>query len=38
MRITLEIDSPSDELVTKINELHKPDRFVGVAFAERPKK
>jgi len=38
MRITLEVDSPSDELVTKVNELHKPDRFVGVAIAERPKK
>lgn len=37
-RIILEIDHPSDELISKINELHKPDRLVGVAIAERPKK
>lgn len=35
MRITLEVDGPSDDLVAKINELHRPDRFVGVAIAEK---
>jgi len=32
--ITLEIDSPSDALITGLNSLHKADGFVGVAIAE----
>jgi len=37
MRITLEIDSPSDDLIDGINRLHKADSFVGVAMAEKEK-
>ena len=33
-RITLEIDSPSDELLDSINRLHRADKLVGVAMAE----
>lgn len=33
-RITLELDNPSDDLLSKLNELHKADRFVAVAIAE----
>ena len=34
MRITLEVDQPSDELINGLNALHKADGFVGVAIAE----
>ena len=34
MRITLEVDSPSDRLINGINGLHKADKLIGVAFAE----
>lgn len=33
-RITLEVDSPSDELLDSINRLHRADKMVGVAIAE----
>ena len=33
-RITLEIDSPSDDLLDSINRLHRADKLVGVAIAE----
>jgi hypothetical protein len=38
MRITLEIDSPSDRLINGINALHKADKLIGVAFAEKEKE
>lgn len=34
MRITLEIDSPSDKLIEGLNRLHRADRNVAVAIAE----
>lgn len=34
-RITLEVDSPSDSLIDNINRLHRADRLVGVAIAEK---
>jgi len=38
MRITLEVDSPSDELISGLNELHRADRLVAVAIAEMKEK
>jgi hypothetical protein len=38
VRITLEIDSPPKDFVSRIDEFHRADRMIGVAFAERPKK
>ena len=38
MRITLEVDSPSDELLSHLNELHRADRLVAVAIAEMKEK
>ena len=38
MRITLEVDSPSDRLLSSINGLHKADKLIGVAFAETEKE
>jgi hypothetical protein len=38
MRVVLEVDNPSDELVNNLNELFKGDKSVGVAFAEMKKK
>lgn len=37
MRITFEMDSPSDDLIDSINRLHKADALVGVAIAETEK-
>lgn len=34
VRITLEIDSPPKDFVSKIDEFHKADKRIGVAFAE----
>ena len=34
MRIVLEIDNPSDDLVNDLNVLFKGDKSVGVAIAE----
>ena len=34
MRLTLEVDNPSDELVNDLNVLFKGDKSVGVAIAE----
>lgn len=34
MRITLEVDAPSDALISELNALHKADGFVGVGIAE----
>jgi hypothetical protein len=36
-RITLEIDSPSDDLLDSVNRLHRADKMVGVALAETGK-
>ena len=33
-RITLELDNPSDNLLSKLNELHRADRLVAVAIVE----
>jgi len=38
LRLTVEVDNPSDELVNDINELFKGDKSVGVAIAEPEKK
>jgi hypothetical protein len=38
MRITLEVDNPSDELVNDLNALFKGDASVGVAIAETETK
>ncbi len=35
MRLTLEIDNPTDELVADLNALFKGDSSVGVAIAEQ---
>ena len=35
MRIVLEMDNPSDELVNDLNMLFKGDKSVGVAIAEK---
>jgi hypothetical protein len=35
MRIVLEIDNPSDDLVNDLNALFKGDKSVGVAIAEK---
>lgn len=37
VRITLEVDSPSDKLLSSLNGLHRADRHVGVAIAEKGK-
>jgi hypothetical protein len=34
MRIVLEVDSPSDKLISGINELHRADRQIAVGFVE----
>lgn len=34
LRLTLEVDNPSDALVATLNELFKGDQSVGVALAE----
>jgi hypothetical protein len=34
MRLTLEVDNPSDELINDLNALFKADASVGVAIAE----
>ena len=34
MRLTLEVDNPSDDLVNDLNVLFKGDKSVGVAIAE----
>ncbi|MBE3040270.1 MAG: hypothetical protein IMZ62_15850 [Chloroflexi bacterium] len=34
LRLTLEMDNPSDELVNDLNILFKGDKSVGVAIAE----
>jgi hypothetical protein len=34
MRLTVEVDEPSDDLVNKLNELFKADRDVAIAVAE----
>ena len=34
MRLTLEVDNPSDDLVNDLNVLFKGDKNVGVAIAE----
>jgi hypothetical protein len=34
LRLTLEVDQPSDELVNDLNALFKADASVGVAIAE----
>lgn len=36
-RITLEMDSPSDNLLDSINRLHKADRLVAVLITETEK-
>ena len=33
-RITLQVDSPSDDLMKSLMELHKPDKLVAVGIAE----
>jgi|YelNatPaOPRAMG01_1025707.scaffolds.fasta_scaffold528579_2 hypothetical protein len=33
-RITLELDNPGDNLLSKLNELHRADRLVAVAIVE----
>jgi len=38
MRITLEVDSPSDDLIDGLNRLHRADHPVGVAIAEDKEK
>jgi hypothetical protein len=37
VRITLQIDNPPDTLVAELDQLHRPDKNVGVAIAEMPK-
>lgn len=37
MRMTLEVDQPSDELIDQLNRLFKGDKSVGVAIAEVEK-
>jgi hypothetical protein len=37
LRLTLEVDNPSDELVNDLNVLFKGDKSVGVAIAEKGK-
>lgn len=34
MRITLEIDAPSDDLIATLGTLQRADQLVGVAIAE----
>ena len=38
MRLTLEVDNPSDDLVNELNMLFKGDKSVGVAIAEGETK
>jgi hypothetical protein len=38
LRLTLEVDNPSDELVNDLNALFKGDMSVGVAIAEVTKE
>jgi len=35
VRITLEVDSPDNDLLDNINRLHKADKLVAVALAEK---
>jgi len=35
MRITLEIDAPTDRLIATLGTLQRADKFVGVAIAEK---
>jgi hypothetical protein len=35
LRLTLEMDNPSDELVNDLNRIFKADASVGVAIAEK---
>jgi hypothetical protein len=37
LRLTLEVDQPSDELVDALNCLFKGDASVGIAIAEKEK-
>jgi len=34
LRITLEVDSPSDDLIANLGKLQRADQLVGVAIAE----
>lgn len=36
-RITLEIDNPPDHLIDTVNRLHRADRHVAVAIAEKER-
>ena len=36
-RITIDIDSPPDEMIDNINRLHRADQLVAVAIAELEK-
>jgi hypothetical protein len=38
MRITLEVDAPSDELIATLGTLQRADALVGVAIAETETK
>lgn len=38
MRLTLEVDQPTDELIDSLNRLFKADTSVGVAIADIKKK
>lgn len=38
MRITLEIDAPSDDLIATLGTLQRADQLVGVALAEGATK
>ena len=38
MRLVLEVDQPSDDLINALNKLFKADASVGVAIAEKPDK
>ena len=35
VRITLEFNATDDDLLSEINKLHRADKYVGVAFAEK---
>ena len=38
MRITLEVDAPTDKLIATLGTLQRADALVGVAIAETKKK
>lgn len=38
VRVTIEIDNPSDELMASLNTLHRADRYVAVAIAEMKER